>query len=102
MDIETLSGGYLILGSIVAAFLFILAILWILVPFAVFGTKPLLRTLIAEQRRTYEMLAAVSQQLHNAAAAPPVVIERPAHTTVVETPRRIDPLDPIDPMPPRY
>ena len=91
MDTEALSGGFLILGSVVAVFLFILAILWILVPFAVFGIKPLLRTLITEQRRTYESLAAVSQQLHNAAAAPPVVIERPAQPTVVETPRRIDP-----------
>lgn len=96
MDTEALSGGFLILGSVVAVFLFILAILWILVPFAVFGIKPLLRTLIAEQRRTYESLAAVSQQLHNAAVAPPVVIERPAQTTVVETPR------PIDPIAPRY
>ena len=49
MDTEALSGGFLILGSVLAVFLFILAILWILVPFAVFGIKPLLRTLIAEQ-----------------------------------------------------
>lgn len=90
MDIETLSGAYLVITVVIAAFLLILAILWILVPFAVFGVKPLLRDLIAEQRRTYEMLAAVSQQLHNASQV--AVVDRPANTTVVETTRPVDPL----------
>lgn len=35
----------------------LVAILWILLPFAVFGMKPLLRTAIEQQRRTNELLA---------------------------------------------
>ncbi|HWT18580.1 MAG TPA: hypothetical protein VN280_06660 [Variovorax sp.] len=34
-----------------------IAILWILMPFAIFGTKPLLRQLLAEQKRTNKLLA---------------------------------------------
>jgi len=37
-------------------FLIVLAICWIILPFAVIGTKPLLRQLIAETRRTNELL----------------------------------------------
>lgn len=33
------------------------AIYWLFVPFAIFGIKPLLRELIAEQRKTNELLA---------------------------------------------
>src|SRR5690606_21408445 len=51
-----------------AIFALILTVLWILVPFAVFGIKSLLRQLIAEQRRTNDLLA-----------TPPVA---PAATTV--------------------
>lgn len=53
-----------------AIFALILTILWILVPFAVFGIKPLLRQLIAEQRRTNDLLT-----------TPPVAVV-PAATTV--------------------
>ena len=35
----------------------ILAVCWIVLPFALIGTKPLLRALIAEVRRTNELLA---------------------------------------------
>jgi uncharacterized protein YoxC len=35
----------------------ILAICWIVLPIALIGTKPLLRALIAEVRRTNELLA---------------------------------------------
>jgi hypothetical protein len=38
-------------------FLIILAILWFLLPFAVFGAKDLLRELIKEQKITNELLA---------------------------------------------
>ncbi|RRN78332.1 MULTISPECIES: hypothetical protein [Pseudoxanthomonas] len=51
-----------------AIFALILTVLWILVPFAVFGIKSLLRQLIAEQRRTNDLLT-----------TPPVA---PAATTV--------------------
>ena len=38
----------------------ILAVVWIFVPFAIMGTKPLLRELLAEQRRTNKLLADLS------------------------------------------
>ncbi|MGJ7499883.1 hypothetical protein ACSFBF_05945 [Variovorax sp. ZT5P49] len=36
----------------------LVAILWVLMPFAIFGTKDLLRTLIQEQKRTNDLLQA--------------------------------------------
>ena len=45
-----------ILYLIGIAFLLILAICWIILPFALIGTKPLLRELIRETRRTNELL----------------------------------------------
>lgn len=36
--------------------LLVLVVVWIVLPFAVFGLKPLLRELIREQRRTNELL----------------------------------------------
>src|SRR5262245_15452012 len=43
----------------VIAFLIVLTILWIVLPFALFGTKPLLRELIAETKKTNAYLAAL-------------------------------------------
>jgi len=40
----------------IVAFGIILAIAWIVLPFALFGTKPLLRELIIEVRRTNALL----------------------------------------------
>lgn len=40
---------------------FVLAVLWALIPFAVFGIKPKVDTLIGEQRRTNALL---EQLLH--------------------------------------
>jgi threonine/homoserine/homoserine lactone efflux protein len=40
----------------------VLTICWIILPFAVIGTKPLLRQLLAEQRRTNELLQAVAER----------------------------------------
>jgi hypothetical protein len=34
----------------------VMAVIWLLVPFAVFGIKGLLRELLAEQKRTNELL----------------------------------------------
>lgn len=45
--------GFGILGG---AFLLTVAIFWFLVPFAIFGIKPLLQELIAQQKRTNELL----------------------------------------------
>ncbi len=43
----------------VMLFLGVMGIVWILLPFAVFGIKDLLRQMLAEQRRTNELLARV-------------------------------------------
>lgn len=43
-----------------AIFGLILTVLWILVPFALFGIKPLLRELITEQRRANELAARIA------------------------------------------
>lgn len=43
-------------GIIGIVFAITVSVLWILVPFAIFGIKPLLRELISEQRRTNELL----------------------------------------------
>ncbi|WP_368565693.1 hypothetical protein [Pseudoxanthomonas sp. UTMC 1351] len=85
MDTNVLASGRDILSLVIFAFLCILAILWILVPFAVFGVKSLLHSLIAEQRRTNQALEALSEQLQ-ASALRPVVLHDPAPTTrVVDT-----------------
>ena len=38
----------------------VVVVLWICMPFAIFGTKPLLRALIAEQKKTNQLLAAAA------------------------------------------
>ena len=79
---DSAAGGIAALGGIFMIFAVILTILWILVPFAIFGIKPLLRDLIAEQRKTYAALATISQQIHTAsllvAQAPTTPPERAA------------------------
>lgn len=57
---DSLATGYAAFGVVIFVFSLILAVLWILVPFAVFGIKPLLRQLISEQKRTNELLHNVS------------------------------------------
>lgn len=47
---------------IIFLFALLLAILWILVPFAIFGIKPLLKQLIVEQQRTQKLLEAAAVQ----------------------------------------
>ena len=58
MDSSAASGlaAFGVFGMI---FMFFLAILWLLVPFAIFGIKPILRDLLKEQRRSNELLAAL-------------------------------------------
>jgi uncharacterized protein YoxC len=41
--------------------LLIIGVLWILLPFAVFGTKDLIREQLAEQKRTNELLSQLAQ-----------------------------------------
>lgn len=59
----------------------LIAILWILMPFAIFGTKDLLRQLIREQRKTNELLQAQASRT-------PAVVTRPAPVAPSE---RVDP-----------
>jgi len=73
--------GYDLLVLAGAVFALILTVLWILVPFALFGIKPLLRQILAEQRRGNELVAA-----RIAATAPQVVVTEAR-----------DPRDPRDP-----
>lgn len=54
-DASLLTGG---IGLVVVLFLFVLALLWFLLPFAVFGIKDLLKELIRETRATREVLQA--------------------------------------------
>ncbi len=53
MDVMAM-GGLVWLALII--FAFILGIAWIILPFALIGTKPLLRQLIAEAQRTNALL----------------------------------------------
>lgn len=57
---EFLSGG---LGVIVIIFLLVLSLLWFLLPFAIFGTKDLLLTIIQESKKTNEELLRISSEL---------------------------------------
>jgi hypothetical protein len=54
---EALSG---FVGIAVVVFLVILTIAWTLLPFAMFGLKPLVRELIAETRRTNQLLEGIA------------------------------------------
>lgn len=53
-------GSFFILAMIGVGVL--IAILWILMPFAIFGSKDLLRQLIREQHKTNELLQAQLDQ----------------------------------------
>jgi predicted PurR-regulated permease PerM len=61
---EAFAGLY----ALIFLFGIVLAVCWIIVPFAIIGTKPLLRSLLDEQRRTNQLLTRVAQHL---APAPP-------------------------------
>jgi hypothetical protein len=52
-DVATFAS--LLLAAAVA--MVVLAVCWLILPFAVLGVKPLLRQLIAEQQRTNELLS---------------------------------------------
>ncbi len=46
------ASGLAAFGMVGTLFVLLLAVLWTLVPFAIFGIKPLLRELITEQRKS--------------------------------------------------
>lgn len=43
-------------------FCLLLAVLWIALPFAVFGLKPMVRDLLNEHKRTNELLSALKER----------------------------------------
>jgi hypothetical protein len=63
MSTEAMGMIYLAVGI----FGLVLAVCWIVLPFALIGLKPLLRELIREQKRTNELLA---KQTANADRSP--------------------------------
>lgn len=56
--IGDLASVNLTLAIVVVVFGLILLVLWLLLPFAVFASRRLLRDILAEQRKTNELLAA--------------------------------------------
>ena len=63
---ELMTGGF---GLVVILFLFVLALLWFLLPFAIFGTKDKLAEIIAESKKTNAELARISSELAAARGA---------------------------------
>ena len=57
---ELLGSGF---GVAIVLFLFVLAILWFLLPFAIFGTKDKLGELIAESKKTNEQINALRAEV---------------------------------------
>lgn len=57
---DAIGFGVLIAGLLLAL---VLAVLWTLMPFAIFGTKDLLRELIREQKKTNEILIAEARRV---------------------------------------
>ena len=54
--VESIVAAYGVVFLVVGVFLCVLAVCRIILPFALIGTKPLLRQLIAEVRRNNELL----------------------------------------------
>lgn len=58
---DLLLGGSL--GGLIMLFLFVLAVLWFLLPFAIFGTKNILKDLTTESEKTNELLAEILAEI---------------------------------------
>ncbi len=61
--LEFLIGGFGLVGLVVAVSLVVLAILWFILPFAVFGTKRRLDRLIASTDALDETLTGIHREL---------------------------------------
>jgi hypothetical protein len=59
---DAVTGAGVGIGMVMWLILLVIGILWICMPFAIFGTKPLLRELLAEQRRTNQLLVEVAER----------------------------------------
>ena len=66
-------------------FVFIVAVAWVLLPFAMFGMKPLMRELIAQQRITNHHLAAM-QNAEQAAQASAAIAAQSVKTVELSAP----------------
>jgi hypothetical protein len=61
-----------VLATIIIVFAILLAIAWVVLPFAVIGTKRLLRELIAETRRTNALLESAARTRSRINIAPEI------------------------------
>ena len=84
MDAHVLAWFYVCLALLGLA----IAISWLLLPFALFGTKPLLRELIREAQHTNKLLEAL--QPAGAAASRESAADRNAPARPFVTPRVVD------------
>ena len=76
---ELMGGGG---GLIVVLFLFVLALLWFLLPFAIFGTKDKLAAIIVESKKTNVELARIASEL--AATRAELAAQRPRPSAATE------------------
>jgi hypothetical protein len=72
---------YGILYLIGTIFLIVLAVLWFFLPFAVFGTQPKLDKVLAEAKRTNELLEAILASLASAS------LQRHSGANIVKCPQ---------------
>lgn len=77
------------LGLVVLAIALLIA--WIVLPFAIIGSKPILREILAESKRTNELLRDLRQRSASAAVAPPAASDLPQslRTTPIFTAREV-------------
>jgi hypothetical protein len=61
--LEILIGGFGLAGLVAAILLIVLAVLWFILPFAIFGTKDRLDRLIAATERGQETLTEIHHEL---------------------------------------
>jgi hypothetical protein len=77
--------GVAMLGSLTMVLMLValfVLVLWVLLPFAVFGSKPLLRELLAEQKQTNELLRSIrAHAVEQGQTVPPPPLQ-PATPTV--------------------
>ncbi len=69
--VAALVGGLSLLGLFLGLILFALAVVWLIVPFSVFGLKRRLDTLVEWQQATHEELRRLNETLAGKKEAPP-------------------------------
>lgn len=76
---DLLGGSF---GIIIILFLFVLALLWFLLPFAIFGTKDKLAAIIVESRKTNAELERIASEL--SATRADLALQRSQRSTASE------------------